>query len=543
MAKSNKPKLKDREPSKASRRRVTPIFHNPQATRILGISDALLIDIERILKAGSKRPQKATDRFKEKLTEDMLSQFSGFTSLPASEKVLRWNGAKSLVDHAELSSLILEKIFGLPDWIIRIPLEGDVPEVLKCLPEAQRERIHIGFNCQISSKGAWEASATQSEEAHNLGFKIYAILEYNRPDAKYAKAALELPNTLKWLRDLQLDILPDSKWSSKSGTPEDIARSILQAFRTPAGEATTEEEGADLRPLSVKYSAVSADRPWWIAHFAAPVADPLLAFAEYFEKPQDQWSEEDKTRFLDLLKDIDSSLKAKLQTAHALYRIRVLKPGVVDKEVDEEADKEPPSFVKACKAIWQIEKSQVYRLLKAGEFLHLLEVDNVPKEKWPIHETHIRNLLASKMKPKQRVECWKKIKEQYPGNRLTAKHINQDVDAALIEQKLPPVSKPSVDTQKKVLKSLGVIVQRVESQFPDDPQAINFVSACRSFLKHFEKEEASDSVGNTLEEPVQSKDEQGTVLEIAPSDSTEPVTEEESKEQSTQSEADRIFEE
>ncbi len=456
------------------RRRITPIFNNPQRSRILGVGDAHIIDVNRFLKVDSKRPQKATAAFIQKCKKDTDSHLEELSNRPGEEKVLRWEKVDSFTEYPTVCSTILEAILQRPDWVVHVPLSDDVPEVLKSLDKEQRSRVHLGLVCRLSAEGEWETSQSQAVEAQQLGFKIYLILEYERFGIEDVERTAAFLHAFEGLQGVQININPKLNNGENERSREDKAREIFRAFRSAAEEA-------GISSIRVKYDALAGDRSYWVKQFGPTLENPFSAFAPYFgASKEDDWAPGLKKNLVDLLHQADHTLKESVSRAYLLYKIRLLMP-------EKAGIEKEPSFAKACEAVLNIGKSEVYRKFKTGRFVHLLETKGVPKDKWPTRGFHVRNLLESKMSEEQQVTCWKRLQSQHNTARMTEKIVTRDVNAFMVEHNIAPKPTSEEDLQTQFIKGLRAIANKAEKDFPGNAETKTFVDACNAFLKHLDK--------------------------------------------------------
>ena len=115
---------------------------------------------------------------------------------------------------------------------------------------------------------------------------------------------------------------------------------------------------------------------------------------------------------------VGAGLKATISAAKALHEIKCYKDGVLWRPEYE-------SFAAYCKARWDYERSQAYRLVRCGDVLVSLERECPNGDKLPSHESQVRPMLA--LPENKRATFWQGIVSDVGYENVTGEVVAEKV--------------------------------------------------------------------------------------------------------------------
>ena len=166
---------------------------------------------------------------------------------------------------------------------------------------------------------------------------------------------------------------------------------------------------------------------------------------------------------------VTAGVNSCIAAGRALFEIKTYHDGALWKEFH--------SFEEYCRAKWNYQKSQAYRLVDTGEFITDLETGHSPRgENLPVNEGQVRPLLAN-VPRELRVECWQQIVKEKPSAELTSTIVGTEVRKFLMEKGIETMRLKSTKVTEKpaMAVNFSTILREVEQfltlatlQCPDD---------------------------------------------------------------------------
>ena len=147
---------------------------------------------------------------------------------------------------------------------------------------------------------------------------------------------------------------------------------------------------------------------------------------------------------------VTAGVNSCIAAGRALFEIKTYHDGSLWKEFH--------SFEEYCRAKWNYQKSQAYRLVDTGEFITDLETGHSPRgENMPVNEGQVRPLLAN-VPRELRVECWQQIVKEKPSAELTSTIVGTEVRKFLMEKGIETMRLKSTKVTEKSTDAAGLTI-------------------------------------------------------------------------------------